>query len=125
MFRWLRSASMSATRWPVVLSARVAVRRRTPAAALVEDDDAVIPRIEEAAMRRGGAGARTAVQEQHRRAARIAGLLPVHHVRTAKWQTAGGVRLDLRERGQCDSDEHPYGRDASGRTSSKSDNMGE
>ena len=77
----------------VVLQA--AERARPPGAALVEDHDAPEIRIEEAAMHRAGAGARPAVQEQHRPAARIAHLLPVHDVAARERQVAGLERADL------------------------------
>ena len=79
----------------VVLQA--AERARPPGAALVEDDDAPEVRVEEAAMHRAGAGARAAVQEQHRPAARIAHLLPVHDVAGGERQVAGLERSDLGE----------------------------
>ena len=79
----------------VVLQA--AQRARASGAALVEDDHAPELGIEEAAMHRAGAGARAAVQEQHRPAARIAHLLPVHDVVGRERQVAGLERADLGE----------------------------
>lgn len=76
---------------------QIAVWGRAPAAALVEDDDAVEARVEEAAVRRRSARTRAAMQEQHRLAARIAGLLPMHDMAVIERQPATGKRLDLRE----------------------------
>ena len=58
-------------------------------------------------MRRRRARARAAMQEQHRYAARVAGLLPVHDVRSAQRQPTGRVGLDLgKEIGSVVSDIH-------------------
>ena len=74
-----------------------AERRRAAGAALVEDDDAVVAGIEEAAMGRGGAGARSAMQEHHRHAVGIAALLPIDRVLRVERQHAAGIGLDGRE----------------------------
>ena len=79
----------------VVLQA--AERTRPAGAALVEDDHAPELGVEEAAMHRAGAGARAAVQEQHRPAARVADLLPVHDMAGRERQVAGLERADLGE----------------------------
>ena len=69
--------------------------QRASASSLIEDDDSVIARIEKTAMRRGRTGSWAAMQEQHRRAPRVARLLPVHDVGSAERQPARRVRLDL------------------------------
>jgi hypothetical protein len=52
-------------------------------------------RVEEAAMHSARSGAGTTMQEQHRAAVRIAGLLPVHDVPTGQRQEAGLIGADL------------------------------
>src|SRR5208282_6241664 len=67
-------------------------RCRAPRAPLVVDDNAVVCRIEETAVVRRAAGARSAMQKQHRYASRVTRLFPIHgmnrveheHAR-AKW----------------------------------------
>jgi hypothetical protein len=85
---------MSPTRSAVVLR-EAAERARAASAALVEDDQAPEGRVEEASMHRTRARARAAMQEQHRHAARVADLLPVHHVPCRQRQVAGLVRADF------------------------------
>src|ERR1700730_1847836 len=72
-------------------------RCRPPGPALIEDHDAPVPRIEEPAVHRGGTGARTAMQEQHRCAPRVPRLLPVHRVTAIEPQAARPVRIDRRK----------------------------
>ncbi len=72
-------------------------RPRTAGAALIEDNNAPEVRVEEAAVHRARAGTRAAMQEQHRAAVRVAGLLPVHHMSAGQGQIAGFVGADLRE----------------------------
>src|SRR5262249_56174468 len=76
--------------------AHLAQRRRAPGTALIEDDDAPIRRVEEPSVHGRCAGAGTAMQEQQRRAARIARLLPIHRVPRVELEAAGAVRLDRR-----------------------------
>ena len=74
-----------------------AQRRRTPGAALVEHHDAVEIRIEETAVSGGGAGARAAVEKDHRHARGIARLLPIHRVQTVERERTALIGLDGRE----------------------------
>ena len=57
---------------------QAAQRPRSAGTALIEDDHAPEIRVEEAAVHRAGARAGAAVQEQHRPAARVAHLFPIH-----------------------------------------------
>src|SRR5437764_14063143 len=75
----------------------LAERRRAAGAALVEDDDPPMRRVEEPAMHRRRAGARPAVQEQQRSAARVTRLLPIHRVPRIEPEAARAVWLDWRE----------------------------
>ena len=74
---------------------QAAERARPPGAALVEDHHAPEVGVEEAPVHRARAGARAAMQEQHRPAARIADLLPVHDMAGRERQVAGLERADL------------------------------
>ena len=64
-------------------------------AALVEDDDAVMGRIEESPMGRARPRSRSAMEEDHWHALRIAALLPIHLVPTVEIEHAAVERLDL------------------------------
>ena len=75
--------------------AQLPQRRRASRSALVEDDDPEMHGIEKAPVRGGGARAGAAVQEQHRRAFRVARLLPVHRVHAVQLQNPRAVGLDL------------------------------
>jgi len=74
---------------------RAHVRRRAAAAALVEQHDPVALRVEEPPLPRRRPAPRTAVQEHHRLALGVAGLLPIHALPVAGEEEAGLVRLDL------------------------------
>jgi len=70
---------------------------RSSGPALVENDGAPESGIEEPPVHRTRPGARAAMQEQHRHPARIAHLLPVHHMATRQRQIATLEGSDLRE----------------------------
>ena len=53
------------------------------------------PGVEEAAVHRAGARAGPAMQEQHRLAARVAHLLPIHDVPAGERQQAGLIGRDI------------------------------
>jgi hypothetical protein len=65
------------------------------ASALVENDEAPVGGVKKPAMHGAGAGAGTAMQEQHRPAARVADLLPIHHMPIGQRQIAGFEGPDL------------------------------
>jgi len=73
----VRRCSMSVTRCEGALSLTSPSGVRPPGSALIEDHDSPVPGIEEPAVHLGGAGARTAMQEQRRHTARVTRLLPV------------------------------------------------
>src|SRR6516225_5534807 len=74
----------------------LAKRGRPAGAALIENDDPPIIGIEKPTVNRGGAGTGAAVQKQHRRAARVAQLFPIHRVAGIQPQGAHPVRVDRR-----------------------------
>ncbi|MOA01380.1 hypothetical protein D3C78_1207880 [compost metagenome] len=84
---------------PGGVAVETGVRGRAAAAALVEGDDAIDGRIEPAAAGRIAAGARPAVDEQHRQAVRRAALVDVQLVRMVHRQLVAGVGFDLRIQG--------------------------
>ena len=55
-----------------------------PAAALIENHNPVMIRIKQPAVGRGGAGAGSAVQKQHRLAFGVARYLPIHFMMTVE-----------------------------------------
>src|SRR5260221_12902989 len=73
----------------------LAQRQRAAGATLIEDDDAIMGRIEEASMGRPRPPARSTMKEDHRRALRIAALLPIHLVPAVEIEHAAVERLDL------------------------------
>ena len=74
---------------------QAAKRARTAGPALIEDDHTPEMRVEKAPMNRPGARPRPAMQKQHRRAARVANLLPVHDVATRERHVTGLERAYL------------------------------
>ncbi len=97
--RWRRSASMSAMRWAVVLSAQVGIRLTgqwpaAPGPALVEQDDAVGVGIEQAPLARRAARTGSTVEVERRLTSGIAAALPVHLVPVAHLEHPAVVRLD-------------------------------
>src|SRR5439155_1123324 len=71
------------------------IRRRFATAALVEDEDLVFVRIELPPVVGARTAARTAVEEHHRLAVRVAGQLPVEAMAPANVEMTALVRLDL------------------------------
>ena len=70
------------------VGAQLAQGARAAGAALVEDDQPPMGGIEKAAMHGPGAGTGAAMQEEHGLPARIAHLLPIHHMPLAQGQQA-------------------------------------
>ena len=81
----------------MVLCARLPSGRERPAPRWSKMTTRQKSRVEEAAMHRPGPGAGAAMQEQHRLAARVADLLPIHDVAAGQRQVAGLERSDLGE----------------------------
>ena len=71
------------------------MRRRAPASALVEQDDAVTRRIEEAPRLRVAACPRSAMQEHHRLAFRVAALFVVDPMQVGNLEETRIVGLDV------------------------------
>src|SRR5215472_12598033 len=65
-------------------------------AALIEDDDPPIVGVEKPTVNRGGSGAGAAVKKEHRHAARVSRLFPIHHMTVIQPQAPRLVGLDRR-----------------------------
>ena len=67
---------------------------RTAGAALIVDDDPVGTGIEKPPMHRRRPGTGAAMEKDHRNAAGMAGLFPVHRVNAVERKPAGLIRFD-------------------------------